>query len=43
MLSNSFTLVEPSFLFALFLFHTEYGCELVYKPPKRGTRCIPFL
>ncbi|AEB65586.1 hypothetical protein BAXH7_04058 [Bacillus amyloliquefaciens XH7] len=25
------------------LFHTEYGCELAYKPPKRGTRCTPFL
>ncbi|WP_065522970.1 YxiF family protein [Bacillus amyloliquefaciens] len=43
MLSNSFIVVEPSFSFAICLFHTEYGCELAYKPPKRGTRCIPFL
>ncbi|WFO87259.1 reverse transcriptase [Bacillus velezensis] len=28
---------------AICLFLTEYGYELVYKPPKRGTRCIPFL
>ncbi|MDR0143789.1 reverse transcriptase [Bacillus sp. JHAA] len=43
LLSNSFILVEPSFSFSVCLFHTEYGCELVCKPPKRGTRCIPFL
>ncbi|WP_438842865.1 YxiF family protein [Bacillus siamensis] len=43
LLSNSFILVEPSFSFAACLFHTEYGSELVCKPPKRGTKCIPFL
>ncbi|AFJ64147.1 YxiF family protein [Bacillus velezensis] len=43
LLSNSFIVVEPSFSFAVCLFHTEYGCELVCKPPKRGTKCIPFL
>ncbi|MED1227906.1 reverse transcriptase [Bacillus nakamurai] len=29
-LSNSFILIEPSFSFAICLFHTEYGCELVH-------------
>ncbi|AME06920.1 reverse transcriptase [Bacillus sp. SDLI1] len=43
LLSNSFIVVEPSFSFSVCLFHTEYGCELVCKPPKRGTKCIPFL
>ncbi|MFT4398757.1 reverse transcriptase [Bacillus sp. SW14] len=30
LLSNSFILLEPSFTFAICLFHTEYGCELFY-------------